>query len=115
LDEPSTEAVDTTHSEKPPTTVESLVKCMWTTESKKEDLVDLVTEEVYQEVLKELYWDFPPTRQLSEEDKKEKTEEEKEREANQDVYVLDLSHGQKEERREWIEHHHRHLIERELF
>ena len=35
--------------------------------------------------------------------------------ANQVVYVLDLSHAQKEERREWIEHHHRHLIERELF
>jgi hypothetical protein len=88
---------------------------MWTTDSKKDDLADLVTEEVYQDMLKELYWDFPPTRQHVDDKDKEKTEEEKEREANQDHYVLDLSHGQKEERREWIEHHHRHLIERELF
>jgi hypothetical protein len=88
---------------------------MWTTDSKKDDLADLVTEEVYQDMLKELYWDFPPTRQDVDDKDKEKTEEEKEREANQDHYVLDLSHGQKEERREWIEHHHRHLIERELF
>jgi hypothetical protein len=66
---------------------------MWTTDSKKEDLAELVTEEVYQDMLKELYWDFPPVRQDLDDGEKEKTEEEKEREANQDVYVLDLSHG----------------------
>jgi len=82
---------DTTQLEKS-STLESLVKGMWTTDAKKGELADMVTEEVYQDILKELYWDFPPVRKDLDE-KPEKTVEEKEREANQDVYVLDLSHG----------------------
>jgi len=54
---------------------------MWTTDGKKGELADMVTEEVYQDILKELYWDFPPVRKDLDE-KPEKTEEEKEREAN---------------------------------
>ena len=52
----------------------------------------------------------------NEEKEKEKSPKaDKEEEPAADIYVIDTSHSMKEERREWIELHHRHLIERELF
>lgn len=32
-----------------------------------------------------------------------------------EIYMMDITASQKQERREWIEMHHRHLIERELY
>jgi len=79
-------------------------------DSEREDLTDQVTEAIFKDILKELYWGFPPERKLDDVEKKKESKGEP-----QDVYVIDGSISQKEERREWIEAHHRHMIERELF
>jgi len=83
-----------------------------TSSKKKDELVDHITDTVLQEVLIELRKNFPPER--NQEKKKTKLLEKK-IESPAEVYVVDLTYGQKEERREWIEAHHRHLIERELY
>jgi hypothetical protein len=82
----------------------------------KEELVDDLTESIYCDILKQLVSSLPLDRDNEAKQELEKSNKEKEENENAaEVYVIDTSQSMKEERREWIELHHRHHIERELF